>query len=103
AAQRVDEEVEVVVVDSGSTDGSVDVARAAGAVVEEIDPAEVRHGRTRHLGVRLARGELVVFTSQDAVAADETWLAHLSAAARSGPEGAGADGRPAPPAHERAP
>ena len=103
AAQRVDEEVEVVVVDSGSTDGSVDVARAAGAVVEEIDPAEFGHGRTRNLGVRLARGELVVFTSQDAVATDETWLAHLSAAARSGPEVAGAYGRQLPHADARPP
>ena len=58
AAQRVDEEVEVVVVDSGSTDGSVEVARAAGAVVEEIHPSEFGHGRTRTLGVRLAKADV---------------------------------------------
>jgi rhamnosyltransferase len=103
AAQTVDEEVEIVVVDSGSTDGSVDVARAAGALVEEIDPTEFGHGRTRNLGVRLARGDLVVFTSQDAVAADETWLAHLSTAARSDPEVAGAYGRQLPHADARPP
>jgi len=103
AAQRVDEEVEVVVVDSGSTDGSIDVARATGALVEEIDPAEFGHGRTRNLGVRLAKGDLVVFTSQDAVAADETWLAHLSRAARTSPEVAGAYGRQLPHADARPP
>jgi rhamnosyltransferase len=103
AAQRIDEEIEVVVVDSGSTDRSADVARAAGAVVEEIDAAEFGHGRTRNLGVRLAKGDLVVFTSQDAVAADETWLAHLSAAARSDPEVAGAYGRQLPHADARPP
>ena len=96
AAQRVDEEVEVVVVDSGSTDASVDRARAAGAVVTEIDPAEFGHGRTRNLGVQIARGELLVFTSQDAVANDERWLAGLAAAARSGAEVAGAYGRQLP-------
>ncbi|HEX5582541.1 glycosyltransferase family 2 protein [Gaiella sp.] len=103
AAQRIDEEVEVVVVDSRSTDGSADVARAAGAVVEEIDPAEFGHGRTRNLGVRLAQGDLVVFTSQDAVAAGETWLARLSAAARSGPDVAGAYGRQLPHTDARPP
>ncbi|HEY1316268.1 MAG TPA: glycosyltransferase [Gaiella sp.] len=103
AAQRIDEEVEVVVVDSGSTDGSVEAARAAGAVVTEIDPAEFGHGRTRNLGVAIAQGELVVFTSQDAVADDETWLAHLAAAARSGPDVAGAYGRQLPHADARPP
>lgn len=99
-AQRVDEEIEIVVIDSGSTDGSAEIARAAGAVVTEIDPDEFGHGRTRNLGVQVARGELLVFTSQDAVAHDEHWLAALSAAARSGPEVAGAYGRQLP--HEDA-
>jgi glycosyltransferase involved in cell wall biosynthesis len=103
AAQRLDEEIEVVVVDSGSTDGSPEVARAAGAVVEEIDPTEFGHGRTRNLGVQLARGELLVFTSQDAVAADDRWLAHLAAAARTGPDVAGAYGRQLPHADARPP
>jgi rhamnosyltransferase len=103
AAQKVDEEVEVVVVDSGSTDGSPEVARAAGAVVEVIDPAEFGHGRTRNLGLQLARGELIVFTSQDAVADDDQWLAHLSAAARTGPEVAGAYGRQLPHPDARPP
>ena len=84
-----------MVVDSGSTDGSPERARAAGAVVHEIPPEEFGHGRTRNLGVELARGELVVFTSQDAVADDSGWLARLVAAARSGP---GRRGRVRPPA-----
>jgi rhamnosyltransferase len=92
-----------VVVDSGSSDGSAELARARGAVVEEIDPADFGHGRTRNLGARIARGELVVFTSQDAVADDEQWLATLAAAARSGPEVAGAYGRQLPHPDARPP
>ena len=72
------------------------MARAAGAVVHEISPEEFGHGRTRNLGVGLSSGDLVVFTSQDAVAADEHWLARLSAAARSAPDVAGAYGRQLP-------
>jgi rhamnosyltransferase len=103
AMQRVDEEVEVVVVDSGSTDGSPARARAAGARVHEIPAEEFGHGRTRNLGVELSRGDLVVFTSQDAVAHDDRWLALLAAAARSGPEVGGAYGRQLPHEHARPP
>ena len=101
--QRVEEQVEVVVVDSGSTDRSVERARAAGATVHEIPPEDFGHGRTRNLGVRIARGDLVVFTSQDAVADDELWLARLAAAARSAPDVAGAYGRQLPHADARPP
>src|SRR3954471_20450010 len=79
AAQQVDEDVEIVVVDSGSRDGSVAVARGRGARVHEIPPAEFNHGATRNLGARLAGGDVLVFTSQDAYAADEHWLARLVA------------------------
>ena len=103
AAQEVEEEVEVVVVDSGSTDGGPERARAAGAVVHEISSEEFGHGRTRNLGVSLARGETIVFTSQDAVADDDGWLARLAAAAHSGPDVAGAYGRQLPHADARPP
>lgn len=103
AAQDVEEEVEVVVVDSGSTDGSLERARAAGAVVHEIPPEEFGHGRTRNLGVQLARGETVVFTSQDAVADDAGWLAQLVAATRARSDVAGAYGRQLPHPDARPP
>ena len=102
AAQEVGEEVEVVVVDSGSTDGSADRARGAGAVVTVIPSAEFGHGSTRNLGVRIARGDMLVFTSQDAVADDERWLATLTAAAGSAGV-AGAYGRQLPHPDARPP
>jgi rhamnosyltransferase len=92
-SQRVDEDVEIVVVDSGSTDGSVEQALRLGARVHEIPPEDFNHGRTRNLGVELARGETVVFTSQDAYAEDDDWLAWLVAPLRSGSDVAGVYGR----------
>ena len=79
ARQRIDEPVEVVVVDSGSRDGSGERARSLGARVHTIAPEEFHHGRTRNLGARIASGETLVFTSQDAYAGDELWLARLTA------------------------
>jgi rhamnosyltransferase len=94
--QQVDDEVEVVVVDSGSEDGSVDLARGSGARVYEIPPSEFHHGRTRNFGAREARGDVLVFTSQDAYAANDSWLATLSDPLRSDGTVAGVYGRQLP-------
>ena len=99
ATQVVDDEVEVVVVDSGSTDGASTLAARAGRACTRSRPSEFNHGGTRNLGASLARGEVVVFTSQDAYAADEHWLARLTAPLAD-PSVAGAYGRQI--AHEEA-
>lgn len=65
---------EVLVVDSGSTDGTGELARRYGATVHRIPKAEFNHGATRNLGVSLSGGEFVVFTVQDALPLDEKWL-----------------------------
>jgi rhamnosyltransferase len=99
ATQKVDDEVEVVVVDSGSTDGSADRARELGAEVHEIPAGEFVHGATRNLAARLSSGDVLVFTTQDAVPASDHWLARL-VGALEGDGIAGAYGRQLP--HEDA-
>lgn len=93
--------VEVVIVDSGSRDGSREIAVAHGARVVRIPVAEFDHGATRNLGVRKATGETVVFTTQDAHAEDSGWLRRLVAPLDEGPSVAAAYGRqlPHPDAH----
>jgi O-antigen biosynthesis protein len=70
---------EALIIDSGSSDDSVAIARAAGAEVLEIAPAEFGHGRTRNLGVRHTRGEVVCFLTQDATPVGGWLGAHLEA------------------------
>jgi rhamnosyltransferase len=77
SAQEGDLDVEVLVIDSGSTDGTVELARRYGATVHQISKAEFNHGATRNLGISLARGEYVALTVQDAVPLDERWLATM--------------------------
>jgi glycosyltransferase involved in cell wall biosynthesis len=68
--------LDVLVIDSGSTDGSVAIARAAGAQVLEIDPATFGHGRTRNLGAEHTTGDVIAFLTQDATPLPG-WLAAL--------------------------
>jgi glycosyltransferase involved in cell wall biosynthesis len=67
---------EVLVIDSGSSDGSVPLARAAGATVVEIAPQEFGHGRTRNLAAERASGDVLAFLTQDATPLPG-WLAAL--------------------------
>ena len=76
-AQRVDRELELLVVDSGSTDGSLEIARRHGATVHEIDRRDFSHGATRNWIMELARGDHVAFLTQDATPAHDGWLAAL--------------------------
>jgi glycosyltransferase involved in cell wall biosynthesis len=78
-AQQVDAQVELLVADSGSRDGSVAIARRHGADVVEIAPASFSHGGTRNELVERASGTHVAFLTQDATPADERWLARLLA------------------------
>jgi glycosyltransferase involved in cell wall biosynthesis len=75
--QDVDRSVELLVVDSGSTDRSVEIARSGGARLIEIPASEFSHGGTRNMMMELAEGDHVAFLTQDASPADGRWLARL--------------------------
>jgi rhamnosyltransferase len=77
ARQAVEAEVEILVADSGSTDGSPERAREHGARVIEIPRPQFGHGSTRNLLLEQARGTRVALLSQDAEPLDELWLQHL--------------------------
>jgi rhamnosyltransferase len=70
---------ELLLCDSGSTDGSAERGQAAGARVIEIPPSAFGHGATRNLLMEQASGAHVAFLTQDAEPADERWLERLLA------------------------
>jgi GT2 family glycosyltransferase len=80
-AQRHDGfgEVEVLICDSGSRDGSVTLARRYGADVMEVDAGRFSHGGTRNLLMERSHGDHVALLTQDSVPADEQWLGRLVA------------------------
>jgi rhamnosyltransferase len=91
--QNTDWPFELLVIDSGSRDGSQQRVRERGIRLHEIPPAEFGHGRTRNLGAALTSGEFIVFLTHDALPADAHWLARLVAAAELSTDTAGAFGR----------
>ena len=99
-AQETAEPFEVVVIDSGSTDGSVQRVRAEPRVrLVQIAPGEFQHGRTRNLAMASTAAELVAFLTQDAVPAGRGWLAAFERFMDAHPEAAGAFGHQVPHAH----
>src|SRR5262245_16230461 len=78
--QKLDAELEIVVVDSGSTDGTIEAAVAAGAKVFHIHKSEFNHGLTRNRGIAESTGEIVSLLVQDALPVDDRWLATLLSA-----------------------
>ena len=78
---------EVLLVDDGSTDGTAQAARAAGARVIELGqkPGGGNPAVARNRGALAATGDPLVFLDADCVPADD-WLARLLAAHESGAE-----------------
>jgi len=72
-------ECELLATDSSSTDATPLLLEEAGASVETITRGEFGHGKTRNALAARAKGELLVFLSQDALPASETFLAELVA------------------------
>ena len=77
ASQDYEGDVELVAVDSGSTDDTVKLLEAHGARICEIPPEEFHHGRTRNVAASMATNDVLVCLSGDAFPVDETWLRHL--------------------------
>jgi len=76
--QRGVGQAEVIIIDSGSSDGSLDViADFPDVILHKILSADFGHGKTRNLGARLARGEYLAYLPQDATPAGPDWLANL--------------------------
>lgn len=75
--QQITGAFEVIVIDSGSTDRSLDIIHQFPVRLIQIAPERFNHGTTRNLGAQEARGEFVVMTVQDALPADKYWLQRL--------------------------
>lgn len=71
--------LELIVIDSGSKDGTLDILRTyeKKLILIEIPNSEFSHGGTRSKGAKMARGEFILFLTQDATPASYRWLKNM--------------------------
>lgn len=77
-AQRVDHEVEVVLVDNMSTDLTIAKARSVWPDLSLVSIEEFLPGRALKLGIEAAQGDLIVCLSAHCIPIDDLWLAALA-------------------------
>lgn len=68
---------EVIVLDSGSTDGTPTIANRYPVRLEQIPAESFHHARTRNFAARLACNEVLVYLAADAFPATQNWLSAL--------------------------
>ena len=71
---------EVVVVDSGSTDGTVDIAAAHGCKIVRIDKSEFSFGRALNRGCAAASGDILLIASAHVYPVYNTFVEHMTGA-----------------------
>jgi rhamnosyltransferase len=70
---------EVILVDSGSKDRTLEIAKHYGCRIVHIKQSEFSFGRSLNVGCEAARGRYLVFISGHCVPTQNTWLANLLA------------------------
>jgi len=75
--QQTIKDVEIILVDSGSTDGTVSVAESFGARIVRIPSAEFTFGRSLNLGIQAATREWIVIASAHIYPVYPDWLESL--------------------------
>ena len=62
---------EVICVDSGSSDGTLDIIKKYPCLLYQIPASEFGHGKTRVYGASKGTGEYIIFITQDAMPASQ--------------------------------
>ncbi len=75
--QQTVKDVEIILVDSGSTDGTVSVAEAFGASLVRIPSDEFTFGRSLNFGIQAATREFIVIASAHVYPVYPDWLESL--------------------------
>lgn len=69
--------IETIVVDSGSTDGTLEIAKRYGARIVKIKKEDFSFGRSLNVGCAIATGDALVFVSGHCIPTTSRWISEL--------------------------
>ncbi len=70
-------DIETVVIDSGSTDATLDIAARFGCRVKHIAKEDFTFGRSLNIGCHAANGDYLIFVSGHCIPVSERWVEKL--------------------------
>ena len=68
---------EIIIIDSSSTDNTVDIAKTYGAEIVIISKDEFDHGGTRTKAGKISKGDILIYLTQDALPYDEHTIENI--------------------------
>lgn len=68
---------ELIIIDSSSSDNTVEIARSYGAKIFIIAQSEFDHGKTRELGAKKSKGDVIIYLTQDALPCNEYTIENM--------------------------
>lgn len=68
---------QIIVIDSGSTDETLEIAKSQNCEIITINRTDFDHGTTRNLAISNTKSKFVVFLTQDAIPTDKNMIAEL--------------------------
>jgi rhamnosyltransferase len=77
--QNIYNELEIIVVDSGSTDATVSIAGSYGAKIVHIEPADFSFGKALNSGCKMAKGKYILFASAHVYPLYTNWVEKMIA------------------------
>ena len=76
-SQGTSHKVEVIIIDSGSSDKTLDIVSGYPVKLWQIKEGEFNHGLTRNLGISKSKGRYIILMTADAVPYDNYWIRNL--------------------------
>lgn len=83
-SQKIDDKVEITYILTKTSDNSEEILKEINADYKIIDAQDFSHSLTREKAAYEAKGEIIVFITQDVIIEDNTWLYNLTKDIKSG-------------------